>query len=553
MPDRERDDQSGPLAEFRKALADCENLYITCAQECARTNPDAVQGSRRDFLQRMVDLSHALMLRIFVEVGYVDQRWSAESLELAEELFLHVWSKRLNRRQLKEALAHFMDQEGMRWDTLLGPFVRLAAFRRRRDQLQTTVMRVANLIAKADGHILPEEVRQLQWIQSEMRRVLVPIPVAGGDEDDEEPLTAGQQELQEADPDIRLRVDDSEPTPPAAAPEPASAEQLLEAGLAELDGLIGLDNIKSEVRGLINFLKMQQARQQFGLPQTPISLHAVFSGNPGTGKTTVARLFGRLLGAMGILARGHLVETDRSGLVASYAGQTAPKSHKKIDEALGGVLFVDEAYSLVAETGDDPYGTEALQVLLKRMEDDRRRLVVILAGYPQQMLHLLKVNPGLSSRFTRHFVFPDYSAGELGQIFDVMRKANRYELPQLTRVKLLLGFQQLLDHRDERFGNGRLVRNVFEQAIGRLANRIAGVAPLTRELLTTLEAEDVVMDEVPASVWHDLDSATRHFRIICPGCRHVSRLPQKMLGHKVVCKHCKVGFSADWGEVMKEE
>src|SRR5207302_1172716 len=223
-----------------------------------------------------------------------------------------------------------------------------------------------------------------------------------------------------------------------------------------------------------------------------------------------------------------------------------------IDEALDGVLFIDEAYSLVAE-GEDVYGSEALQVLLKRMEDERHRLVVILAGYPRPMIHLLKSNAGLSSRFTRHFVFPDYSSGELGQIFDGMRRANRYELPQLTRVKLLLGFQYLVDNRDERFGNGRLVRNVFEQAIGRLANRIAAIAPLTRELLTTLEPGDIVMDEVPPSVWKDLDSESRKFRVICPGCRHDSRLPQKFLGHKVTCRYCKVSFGADWGEVMREE
>src|SRR5207237_7794667 len=159
-----------------------------------------------------------------------------------------------------------------------------------------------------------------------------------------------------------------------------------------------LRSIKQEVRGLINFLKMQQAREEFGLPQTPISLHHVFSGNPGTGKTTVARLLGRLLGAMGLLAKGHLVETDRSGLVAEYAGQTGPKTNARITEALDGALFIDEAYSLVAETGDDSYGAEAVQALLKRMEDDRERLAVILAGYPTPMDRLLKSNPGISSR-----------------------------------------------------------------------------------------------------------------------------------------------------------
>jgi hypothetical protein len=239
-------------------------------------------------------------------------------------------------------------------------------------------------------------------------------------------------------------------------------------------------------------------------------------------------------------------------LVAEYAGQTAPKAHKKIDEALDGVLFIDEAYSLVAESGDDPYGLEAVQVLLKRMEDNRDRLIVMLAGYPAPMDRLLKSNPGLSSRFNRMFDFPDYSAAELGSIFESLCKKNRYTISLLARVKLLLGFQHLLAHRDEHFGNGRLVRNCFERAIGRLADRIAGVAPLTREILTTLQPDDIEMEGVPAAVWKELDSPKRIFEVLCPGCRRHRRLPQKLLGHTVHCRECSHRFEAGWGEVVAE-
>jgi SpoVK/Ycf46/Vps4 family AAA+-type ATPase len=330
------------------------------------------------------------------------------------------------------------------------------------------------------------------------------------------------------------------------------SEQLSDV-LDELDVLIGLDSIKLEMRELVNFLKIQAERVKHDLPQTAISLHAVFSGNPGTGKTTVARYFGRILGAMGILAKGHLIETDRSGLVAEYAGQTAPKTNKRIDEALDGVLFIDEAYSLVAETGDDPYGTEALQALLKRMEDERDRLVVILAGYPRPMEQLLRKNPGLGSRFNRTFVFPDYTLTELGAILGTMCARDRYKLPASTRAKLLLGFRYLLDHRDEQFGNGRLVRNVFERSVRRLANRLATIHPLTRELLTTLQPEDIVMEKVPEEVWSEGKTAQRFFRVACPSCRNVSRLAQQHLGRKVQCPRCSQDFAAEWGEVLAAE
>jgi len=192
------------------------------------------------------------------------------------------------------------------------------------------------------------------------------------------------------------------------------------------------------------------------------------------------------LAGLHILERGHTVEVDRSALVAQYAGQTAPKAHQCVDHALDGVLFIDEAYSLVPDRGEDAFGTEALQVLLKRMEDDRQRLVVVLAGYPQPIQALLKSNPGLTSRFQRTLNFPNYTAKELLHIFHRLSKQNHYRLPTDTQRKLYGGFMELVAHKDEHFGNGRVVRNLFEHAIRRMATRIVKVAPLTREILTTL-------------------------------------------------------------------
>jgi hypothetical protein len=335
-----------------------------------------------------------------------------------------------------------------------------------------------------------------------------------------------------------------------AAPEEEikTSEELLAEAMAKLDGLIGLTGVKHEVRTLTNFLQLQRQREQAGMPSTQLSLHMVFSGNPGTGKTTVARILGDIFGAIGILSKGHLIETDRSGLVAEFAGQTGPKTNKKIDEALDGVLFVDEAYSLVAESGDDPYGQEAVQTLLKRMEDDRDRLIVILAGYPVPMKSLLRSNPGLSSRFNTNLVFEDYKASELGWIFQTMCDKNHYEIPVLTQVKVLVGFKWLYDHRDEHFGNGRTVRNTFENSIRRLANRVAGTVPLTRELLARIHPEDIELSDVPAAVWGGLEEPTRRFVVQCPSCKKPGTVPTSYLGQRVMCKICKNRFIAAWGE-----
>jgi ATPase family associated with various cellular activities (AAA)/AAA lid domain len=562
MPDRDRDYLKSLVEEFRRALQDCEDLYVSAAQEVARLHPESMGCPQRQFSERMIDLYRGLILKVFIAVAFVDHQWSHEDLVLARAMFEHLWGRRLNEEQTREALTHFLHHTGLAWDALLNAFDRLEAFRQRSDQIQTMVIRIANLVAKADGRLAPEEEQQLKWIQAEMRRILVRIPLVADPQNSAKPV--GAQALQHTDFEIAAPPSLSPPQGGGAAHaglkaqrlsdkksclEPATAEQVLEETLKELDGLIGLSGIKQEVHGLINYLKMQKARQAFDLPQTSITLHSVFTGNPGTGKTTVARLLGRVFGSMGILARGHLVETDRSGLVAEYAGQSAPKSHKKIDEALDGVLFIDEAYSLVAERGEDPYGLEALQVLLKRMEDNRDRLVVVLAGYPEPMESLLASNPGLSSRFSRYFNFPDYTASELGRIFQTLCAKNRYELPALTRVKLLLGFQYLLDHRDEKFGNGRLARNVFEQAIGRLANRIMGQVPLTRELLVTLQHDDILMDGVPEDVWKDLDSSKRELKAVCLGCKHVDSVPQHLLLEGIPCPACRKTFLFEWGEL----
>ena len=260
----------------------------------------------------------------------------------------------------------------------------------------------------------------------------------------------------------------------------------------ELDELIGLEAVKKEVRTLANFVKVQKQREAQGLKTPKMSYHLVFTGSPGTGKTTVARIVARIYKDLGVLKKGHMVETDRSGLVAEYVGQTAMKTNAIVDSALNGVLFIDEAYALVPEGGGGrDYGQEAISTLLKRMEDDRDKLVVIIAGYTNEMKRFIDSNPGLQSRFNRYINFPDYTGKELFDIFCMYTRKNQYQMTPDAAKYMKEFLDYAVAHKDRNFGNARFARNVFEKTIQSQANRLSKEKNVTAEQLQTLTLDDV--------------------------------------------------------------
>jgi len=333
------------------------------------------------------------------------------------------------------------------------------------DKARHALFQFANLIIKSDGKVSPSEEAAL----SKFKETVYP---------------PGSIALKEID-----EITSKEPEEPVKEVETEPLRSL-EDLLAELNSLIGLELVKDEVKHLVNFLKVQQMRRAKGMSALPVSRHLVFYGNPGTGKTTVARLLAQIYRALEILSTGHLLETDRAGLVAGYVGQTALKVKEVVNKALGGILFIDEAYALNSGDGKD-FGQEAVETLLKMMEDHRHDLVVVVAGYTGKMDEFLSSNPGLRSRFNKFIHFEDYTAEQLKEVFESFCKKADFKLTTATEEKLASVFNALTAFRDEAFGNARAARNLFEATISKQANRIVSLPDVNEEVLSTIEAMDI--------------------------------------------------------------
>lgn len=274
-----------------------------------------------------------------------------------------------------------------------------------------------------------------------------------------------------------------------AEQKPEEKPESIEDLKKELNEYIGLDNVKDEVNDLINLVTVQNLRKEHGLKTNDLSLHMVFTGNPGTGKTMIARLMARIYKSLNILSKGHLVEVDRSGLVAGFVGQTAIKTADVIKKSLGGVLFIDEAYALTNKQGND-FGQEAVDTLLKAMEDHRDDLIVIVAGYTELMEKFIKSNPGLESRFNRFVEFPDYTVEEMYAIFQLRCEKSAYKLAEEAEplLKKLLEWEK---NNNPTFGNARGVRNLFEKIVVEQANRLASAKDINKDTLMLITREDV--------------------------------------------------------------
>jgi SpoVK/Ycf46/Vps4 family AAA+-type ATPase len=401
-------------------------------------------------LEKEVHLKSKFILAYFFELLQGNDFTSSLSLARINQL---TQSEKFDENINKISQASFFNLPKEYADELLMPSILVRLEHRDFKTVSTFLYRIASLIVKADNTVSEQEKETLKSISNKAFK-----------------------------PKIKDKNSSKSEIP---------ADDTLEKVLHELHELVGLRDLKKAVEELTNFLKIQKIRGEQGLKNKQNSMHAVYMGPPGTGKTTIARLVGRIYKHLGFLKSGHLIETDRAGLVAGYVGQTAMKIDEVIKTAIDGVLFIDEAYSLAQNDNQRDFGNEAIETLLKRMEDYRDNLVVIVAGYPDEMKEFIQSNPGLQSRFNRYYNFDHYQPIELMDIFKLFALKTDFVLSEDAQEKLMEIFERLYEKRNKSFGNARVARNLFEQIIEKQAGRIVNIPNLTKEILMTIEEPDI--------------------------------------------------------------
>lgn len=509
-------------SQFVDSIDSSRRSYVDVLVDAYLAEPQLSPLGRDEFFDSIEARFELVMTKAFVEVVESDLYLSPAEADLGKTLLRHLFKRSVWRSRIPAEFAKLSERaKEYSWPFLLEPLHWYPNTKEHHQELETGILRMANIVAKVDGNAAGEAISQLRMLQLQLDQHLPACKQHRSERDVDMPTRTASDfgslsqeliELIEEEREERPRETSERSSVSDGRSGDASQEDVdkqtcdeqpcdeqrqkqLKEALAELDSLVGIRSVRDEVKSLVNVCKLQQAREAHSMPTKPLSLHMVFTGNPGTGKTTVARIIGKIFGGLGVLSKGHLIETDRSGLVADYQGQSASKTSELVDSALDGVLFIDEAYALAPDGQPDSYGQEAIGTLLKRMEDERHRLVVILAGYDQPMEQMLKSNPGLSSRFSRNCRFDDYDAKQLCQIFERMAAANHYTLDETFRDSLARLLADRVATKDEHFGNGRMVRNLFEAAIRNLANRVVESSDLTPETLSTFQASDLSSEQ----------------------------------------------------------
>ena len=462
----------------------CDTSVMYAIADCLPPN----YGNKE---QKLAALFHADIMKVHQHFGHSTENLKnregfalvlLSALILGEGQSLDVTYSSVNRLEdlcnsvpsVFSSLSHIFDRYTDEDFFFIGQVLKRCRRRSFYTRYFTLLYRLFSYIAKADESVTENEAKWLNTLlELNPQRENVNIVFNVGDTPSYKPITP-KEEISKNEPKKQTETSCRESNP-----------------MQELEKLIGLANVKTEISSLSNLVKVQQVRKERGMSVSNLSYHCVFTGNPGTGKTTVARIVAEIYKELGVLKKGHLVETDRSGLVGEYVGQTAPKTNAIIDSAIDGVLFIDEAYSLV-QGGQNDFGKEAISTLLKRMEDDRDRLVVILAGYSKEMGDFINSNSGLQSRFNRYIDFPDYTVDELIQIFQYTLKANDCYATEGAIEKAKEHVSHAVEHKDQNFGNARFIRNFFEKALTEQANRLASEKNLTNDMLARIEEIDVL-------------------------------------------------------------